>query len=137
MADPAFAGGFTATATAAIPADARGSGAALIEGRPAVDVNGDGTLERLAVTSAGKAFSITDAAPVAYRRIVDITKCNACHQELTLHGNSRTGNAELCATCHNPNATDINRRVAGSSCEVVTGTLDDQSIDLKLSLIHI
>ena len=73
--------------------------------------------------------------PVPYRTIVDIVKCNNCHQELTLHGNSRTGNAELCATCHNPNATDINRRVAGSNCEVVTGTLDDQSIDLKY-MIH-
>ena len=42
---------------------------------------------------------------------------------------------ERCATCHNPNATDINRRVAGSNCEVVTGTLDDQSIDLKY-MVH-
>ena len=73
MADPAFAGGFAATATVAIPADgAKGSGEALIEGRPAVDVNGDGTLERLAVPSAGKTFAITDATPVAYRQIVDI-----------------------------------------------------------------
>ncbi|MDH5175500.1 MAG: OmcA/MtrC family decaheme c-type cytochrome [Gammaproteobacteria bacterium] len=133
--DPAFAGGFVATATAAIPATAKGSGSALIEGRPAVDVNGDGTLERLAVTSVGKDFAITDTAPVAYRQIVDIAKCNDCHQELTLHGNSRTGNAQLCATCHNPNATDINRRVAGSNCETVTGTLDDQAIDLKF-MIH-
>lgn len=133
--DPAFAGGFIATATAAIPAGATGSGSALIEGRPAVDVNGDGTLERLAVTSVGKDFAITDTTPVGYRQIVDIAKCNDCHQELTLHGNSRTGNAQLCATCHNPNATDINRRVAGSNCETVTGTLDDQAIDLKY-MIH-
>ena len=47
----------------------------------------------------------------------------------------RTGNTELCATCHNPNATDISRRVAGSNCEIVTGTLDDQTIDLKF-MIH-
>jgi OmcA/MtrC family decaheme c-type cytochrome len=135
VADPAFPGGFVATASVAIPASATGSGSALIEGRPAVDVNGDGTLERLAVTSVGKDFAITDSAPVAYRQIVDIAKCNDCHQELTLHGNSRTGNAQLCATCHNPNATDINRRVAGSSCETVTGTLNDQAIDLKF-MIH-
>jgi OmcA/MtrC family decaheme c-type cytochrome len=115
--------------------DAKGSGEALIEGRPAVDVNGDGTRERLAVPSVGKTFAITDATPVAYRQIVDIAKCNDCHQELTLHGDSRTGNIGLCATCHNPNATDINRRVAGSSCEIVTGTLDDQTIDLKY-MVH-
>ena len=84
---------------------------------------------------AAGAFAITDATPVAYRKIVDIEKCNDCHLEVTLHGNSRTGNAELCATCHNPNATDINRRVAGSNCESVTGTLDDQTIDFKV-MIH-
>ena len=104
VADPAFAGRFTATATVAISGDAKGSGAALIEGRPAVDVNGDAR-SSASLSSAGKAFAITDATPVAYRTIVDIVKCNNCHQELTLHGNSRTGNAELCATCHNPNAT--------------------------------
>jgi OmcA/MtrC family decaheme c-type cytochrome len=133
--DPAFPGGFKATATRSIPADATGSGSALIEGRPTVDVDGNGTRERIPVASAGKAFAITDAAPVAYREVVNITKCNDCHKQLTLHGESRTGNAELCATCHNPNATDINRRVAGSSCETVTGTLDDQSIDFKF-MVH-
>jgi OmcA/MtrC family decaheme c-type cytochrome len=133
--NPAHPGGFMATATVPIPAGATGSGEALVEGRPAVDVNGDGTLERLAVTSVGKPFAITDASPVPYRQIVDIVKCNDCHQELTIHGNSRTGNTELCATCHNPDATDVSRRVVASDCEVVTGTLDDQTIDLKF-MIH-
>jgi OmcA/MtrC family decaheme c-type cytochrome len=133
--DPAFPGGFMATAAVPIPAGATGSGEALIEGRPAVDVNGDGTPDRIAVTSVGEAFAITDATAVPYRQVVDIEKCNDCHENLTLHGNSRTGNTELCATCHNPNATDIARRVAGTSCETVTGTLDDQTIDLKF-MIH-
>ena len=44
-------------------------------------------------------------------------------------------NIELCTACHNPNATDIVRRVAGSDCEAVTGTLDDQAIDFKY-MIH-
>ena len=118
-----------------IPSGATGSGSALLEGRPAVDLNGDGTFETLAVNSVGKTFAITDATPVPYRQVVDIAKCNDCHEELTLHGNNRTGNTELCATCHNPNATDINRRVAGSNCEAVTGTLDDQTIDFKF-MIH-
>jgi OmcA/MtrC family decaheme c-type cytochrome len=135
VADPAFPGSFSATATKPIPATATGSGAALLEGRPAVDLNGDGTLETLSVDASGRTFAITDATPVAYRKIVDIERCNDCHQEVSLHGNSRTGNTELCATCHNPNATDVNRRVAGSSCESVTGTLDDQTIDFKV-MIH-
>jgi OmcA/MtrC family decaheme c-type cytochrome len=133
--DPNFPGGFKATATVPIPADAVGSGSALIEGRPTVDIDGNGTRDRIPVASAGLAFAITDGAPVAYREVVDISKCNDCHKQLSLHGESRTGNPELCATCHNPNATDINRRVAGSNCETVTGTLDDQTIDFKV-MVH-
>jgi OmcA/MtrC family decaheme c-type cytochrome len=137
--DPAFPGAFKATATAAIPAAAAGSGSALLEGRPNVriDTNGDGVLETVAVpvTASGKAFAITDAAPVPYRAVVDIAKCNDCHKQLSLHGENRAGNAELCAVCHNPNATDIARRVAGSKCQSVTGTLDDQTIDFKV-MVH-
>jgi OmcA/MtrC family decaheme c-type cytochrome len=137
--DPAFPGAFKATASVAIPADATGSGSALLEGRPNVriDTNGDGVLETVAVpvTASGKAFAITDATPVPYRAVVDISKCNDCHKQLSFHGENRAGNAELCAACHNPNATDINRRVAGSNCQEVTGTLDDQTIDFKV-MVH-
>ena len=137
--DTTIPGAFKATATIAIPVAATGSGSALLEGRPNVyidtDLDGDTELTAVPVVSTGKAFAITDATPVAYREIVDIDKCNDCHKQLSLHGENRSGNAELCATCHNPNATDINRRVAGSSCQTVTGTLDDQSIDFKV-MVH-
>jgi OmcA/MtrC family decaheme c-type cytochrome len=133
--DPAVPGAFKATAALAIPAFATGSGSALVEGRPTVDVNGDGVRERIPVPSVGKAFAITDTAAVPYRKIVAIERCDDCHAQLSLHGESRTNNAELCAICHNPNATDINRRVAGSNCQAVTGTLDDQTIDFKV-MVH-
>jgi OmcA/MtrC family decaheme c-type cytochrome len=144
--DPDFEGAFRATSATVIPAGATGSGAAIIEGRPGVDVTGDGVPDRIAVTSVGMTFAITDAEPVDYGAIVDIAKCNDCHQQLTLHGDGRTNNAELCASCHNPNATDINRRVDGSpgpdplppgepgSCVDVAGT-DDQTIDFKY-MVH-
>jgi OmcA/MtrC family decaheme c-type cytochrome len=135
VADPAYPGGFTATAATAIPAAATGSGTAFLEGHPGVDVDGNGTPDPVPVRAAQMAFAITDAAPVAYRPIVDIARCDSCHKQLALHGNNRVDNVELCAACHNPNATDINRRVAGSSCEAVTGTLNDQAIDLKY-MIH-
>jgi OmcA/MtrC family decaheme c-type cytochrome len=86
-------------------------------------------------SASGKPFAITDSTAVPRRSVVDIAKCNDCHKQLSLHGNNRTGNTELCAACHNPNATDIARRVAGSSCETVTGTLDDQTIDFKV-MVH-
>jgi len=133
--DPDFPGAFKATSTLPIPAGATGSGSALIEGRPVVDIGGDGTLDRVPVAASGLAFAITDAQPVPYRDVVAIERCDDCHKQLSLHGNGRTDNAELCATCHNPNATDIARRVAGSDCETVTGTLDDQTIDFKI-MIH-
>ena len=132
---PSIQGAFQVTAATPIPLDAIGSGSALLEGHPAVDINGDGVADTIPVVADGETFAITDASPVPYRDIVAIEKCNDCHGQLTAHGNNRTGNIELCAVCHNPNATDINRRVAGSECEAVTGTLDDQTVDLKV-MIH-
>jgi OmcA/MtrC family decaheme c-type cytochrome len=133
--NPAYAGSFVATAALPIPAGVTGSGEAFVEGHPALDVDGDGDLDTIPVPSVGQGFAITDVQAVAPRQIVDLVKCNACHQQLALHGNNRVDNLELCAACHNPNATDILRRVAGSDCETVTGSLDDQSVDFKY-MIH-
>jgi OmcA/MtrC family decaheme c-type cytochrome len=133
--DPAFPGSFKATSARPIPLTATGSGSALLEGHPAVDVDGDGDLETLAVKAVGQTFRITDATAVGYKAIVDIGKCNDCHQNLSLHGNNRTSNAELCATCHNPNATDIAQRVAGTECDTLAGGLDDVTIDFKY-MVH-
>jgi OmcA/MtrC family decaheme c-type cytochrome len=41
---------------------------------------------------------------------VDIAKCDNCHEYLSLHGSNRNDNEQLCAVCHNPDATDIRRR---------------------------
>jgi len=123
---------FSKAATVPIPVGIVGSGMAVIEGRPQVPI--DGVLTNLQVTSVGIPFAITDAAPVDRRKVVNIDKCNDCHKVLSLHGNNRTNNTELCSTCHNPNATDINRRVAGSACVMGAGP-DDQTIDFK-RMIH-
>ena len=122
----------TADVTQVIPSGITGSGTAFLEGRPRVDL-GDG-LVSLAVAGDGLAFPITDAAAVERRQVVNIDKCNDCHKNLALHGDNRSGNTELCATCHNANATDINRRVAGSDCDIELG-LEDVSIDLK-RMVH-
>lgn len=123
---------FTQTSTLAIPTGITGSGAAIVEGRPQVDL-GNG-LVSLAVVGVGESFAITDATAQDRRNIVDIQKCNDCHNTLALHGDNRVGNTELCSTCHNPNTTDINRRVAGGACEVADGG-DDAPIDLK-RMVH-
>lgn len=127
---------FTKSATVAIPTGITGSGMAILEGRPRANVNYTGTPVRvsLRVTGAGLPFAITDPAAVDRRMVVDINKCNDCHNVLSLHGNNRTGNTELCSTCHNANATDVQRRVAASACVNTLGA-DDQTIDMK-RMIH-
>ena len=121
---------FEKSAPAAIPTGISGSGTAALEGRPQVDL-GSG-LESLSVAGASMAFAIDDPAAVARRAVVDIEKCNDCHKTLSLHGDNRVGNTELCATCHNPNATDINRRA--DQCATDLGT-EDEPIDMKV-MVH-
>lgn len=123
---------FTKTASQAIPTGITGSGVAILEGRPEVDL-GNGLVE-LQVVANGKTFAITDATPQDRRKVVNIAKCNDCHKTLALHGENRVGNTELCSTCHNPNATDIQRRVATGECGMTLGT-DDESIDMK-HMVH-
>jgi len=133
-------GTFAATATIPVPAFMTGSGAAILEGRPRVDANGDGALESLPVAASGLSFAITDSSPKARRQVVELRRCNECHNVLSLHGGNRTDNTELCTTCHNPNNTDIARR--GAPCgnlptDPVAPGLgpDDMAIDFKF-MIH-
>ena len=122
---------FTKSATVAVPTGITGSGKAILEGHPQVSI--DGVLMSPGVAAAGIPFAITDPTPVDRRRVVNISKCNDCHKVLSLHGANRTGNTELCSTCHNPNATDIGRRAAAiGNC--ATGTTEEP-IDFK-RMIH-
>ena len=123
-------GEYSVTSAVAIPAGVTGSGAATIDGHPAVDV--DGSVERIAVTNAISYFGITDAEAVARRNAVAIERCDACHNQLSIHGNNRTDNVEVCVTCHNPNNTDVNRRAGDCAAELGT---DDESVDMKW-MIH-
>ncbi len=124
-------GTYTVTSPVAVPATVSGSLAAALEGHPWRDLNGDGLTsgdERIAVTN-GVAYAGIDAAPTVPRRsVVDIDKCDDCHNRLAVHGNNRTENLEHCTMCHNPNATDINRRAG--QCLADLGP-DDTPIDFK------
>lgn len=126
-------GTFTVTSPTAIPMTATGSLSVAIEGHPAVDVYNDGSPERIAVTNAVLYAPITDANAVARRMVVDIQKCDDCHNQLSLHGNNRTDKPEVCVTCHNPMNSDINQR-AGDPCNATLGP-DDSPIDFK-HMIH-
>ncbi len=128
-------GTFTVTSTTAIPLDAVGSLAVALEGHPAVDVNPDiAGAERIAVKTAVAYARITDATLVKRRVPVQIAKCDDCHHQLSLHGSNRTDNPEVCVICHNPDATDVNRRVAGSTCVNELGDVEE-AIDFK-RMVH-
>lgn len=123
-----------------------GSGTVGMDGHPAGDVGGEvGVFDtNIPVTNVTRAFAITDATPEARRVVVDVAKCQDCHgvnDGLALHGGNRTDNPQHCASCHNGNATDVNRRpfdpdgVADNFNEAALDTLEDQTIDFKY-MIH-
>jgi OmcA/MtrC family decaheme c-type cytochrome len=143
VAGPDGSGNFTLTlAGKVIPLGTTGSGRAALYGRTSKDVDGNGTKENVRIKAAYKDFAITDATPVARRTVVDIAKCDKCHDSLSLHGDARTDEPGLCVICHNPSATDVNRRPKGAGTGGLfpdaTLSLDgkaEEAIDFK-RLIH-
>lgn len=127
-------GTFSITADVSIPSNVAGSGVAAIEGHPAGDFDGDGTFsDRIPVTSVFQSFAIGGSSPDDRRAVVDIDDCNRCHGQLSLHGDNRTNEPQVCVICHNANATDRNRRPddAASSAD---GKIEE-AIDFKY-MIH-
>lgn len=115
-ATPVGDGTYTITSPTAIPSDVIGSGTIGIEGHPAGDFDGDGNYtDRVPVASVVSYFPITDSTAQPRRVVVALSKCQNCHGQndgLSLHGNNRTDNVQLCVICHNPNATDLSQRPA-------------------------
>ncbi|BCS31763.1 hypothetical protein TBR22_A09670 [Luteitalea sp. TBR-22] len=137
-------GTYTATSPLPIPVTATGTGQVALEGHPAgQDATGAWTV-RVPVRSAYRTFLITGPAVVPRRTVVTVTKCLGCHRsdgtgaapQLTLHGNNRTEETQVCVMCHNPNNTDIVYRLP-TDPQVRLGryTLPEQSLDFK-SLVH-
>jgi len=94
-----------------VPSDAEGSYSVGYEGRITRDVNGES--ERDSAENAIVAVAVTDSEPMARRMIVDDAKCEACHSNLSLHGDNRKNANEYCQTCHMPAATDEAVRLEG------------------------
>ncbi len=131
-------GSYSITSTEPVPATASGSGVVAIEGHPAGDFDGDGAFtDRVPVKSVVDFFPITDTSAVARRDVVDIAKCNTCHGSLSLHGNNRTDEPQVCVICHNPNMTDLAVRPTddmGNHVAGVDGKIEE-AIDFKV-MIH-
>ena len=110
-----------------------GSGSVLMEGRLSADFNAPAGVfgDQQPVTSALVPFAITDASPIPRRQIVSLEKCQDCHSVndgLNFHGNNRSDNNEACASCHNPNSTDLFRRPVDP--DGIADGLNEAAIDL-------
>jgi OmcA/MtrC family decaheme c-type cytochrome len=95
-----------------IPNDAVGTWTFSADVRRVTTID-DGSDEGLDVTEG--AFNpifyaaVTDDDPAPRRVIVDMEKCNACHDRLAFHGGQRF-NVQECLICHRPNETDAGDR---------------------------
>ena len=137
-------GTYQATAPLPVPFTASGTGVVAMEGHPAgPDATGAYTV-RIPVKSVFANFRITDAVAVPRRQVVTVSKCMLCHKSdgtgvaprLTLHGNNRTEEPQVCVVCHNPNNTDIPFRLATDPKVVIgSNSYPEQSLDFK-RLVH-
>lgn len=113
-----------------IPEDATGSFSLGAEAYRNVLLNA-GTTSEMSVRETAENpvfyFPVTDAEPVPRRMVVADEKCEACHQNLALHGTIRHNATEYCQMCHNPLADDSPFRPEEE--------LPARSIDFKL-MIH-
>jgi OmcA/MtrC family decaheme c-type cytochrome len=125
-------GSYTVTAPAPLPAAVTGGVAVALEGHPVVALPSTGELSRIPVEGA------VSFAGAPRREIVSIEKCNACHEALAFHGDNRVDNIQLCAICHNPDATDVRRREGAGFSWATPSPLDgkgEESVDMRF-MIH-
>jgi formylmethanofuran dehydrogenase subunit E len=101
------------TFSATVPMDAEGSYSVGFEGRITTEVNGEN--ERDSAENYIVPVAVTDAEAEARRLIVDDAKCEACHSNLSLHGDNRKNASMYCQTCHRPDATDEEVRLEGEN----------------------
>jgi hypothetical protein len=99
------------TFSAAIPQSAKGSYSVGFEGRITTEVHGDD--ERDAAENFIVPVAVTDSEAQDRPMIVDDAKCEACHSNLSFHGDNRKNATEYCQTCHRHDVTDENRRLEG------------------------
>jgi OmcA/MtrC family decaheme c-type cytochrome len=134
-----FDGSFQVAYQQAIPAGglATGSGAAVIDGHPAVVLEGDVDPTNIFITDAVGFFSIDEASVTATprRQSVDIDQCLNCHQNLVLHGSNRADEVNSCVTCHNPRNTDRDVRAIGIANPPPSDGKDEESLDFK-TMVH-
>jgi OmcA/MtrC family decaheme c-type cytochrome len=141
-------GRFSYTFKASLPDGATGTWAAGLEAR-----RGSGATDAGSWPFTGESINEWADNPVAYvdtatgvapggtptprRQVIARASCNACHGDLSAHGDLRH-NPEYCVMCHAPDATDWSQRPKANNDTNLGATYDDieeRSIHFKV-LIH-
>jgi OmcA/MtrC family decaheme c-type cytochrome len=128
---------YTLARAPASPLPGTGTGRVGFEGHVAADFTTPTVFDdEVPVTSVVRDFVLTGTL-TPRRQVVDIAKCDNCHDFLSLHGGNRNDEPAICVICHNPNATDIGRRPISTDTPVLTTTDGkvEEAIDFK-TLIH-
>jgi OmcA/MtrC family decaheme c-type cytochrome len=137
----------TYTDTIALPAGATGTWAVGMEARR---VNQALTAQERKLGNLGPTATFNEFAPVnpvvefdtskagtaqtsktlSRRKVVEVQRCNVCHETLSVHGGLRHS-PEYCVMCHTPNNTDVARRPknAGGAPEDPNATNTAATID--------
>jgi len=135
LVGPDAQGVFQFTPNAALPDDATGTWSLGAEARRNVMLTSSVSATEAAVNPV-VTFSVDNSPPLVRRTVVDVQLCGSCHGEFSkdfsVHGGSRN-QVEYCVLCHNPNASDADRRDRDPA-QVAAGALT-ATIDFKV-LIH-
>lgn len=95
--------------TYTVPAGDSGTIAIGMEGYRNETIDGYDDPIRVASFNPVAYASLAGSEPTPRRQIVDVAKCNQCHNDLAIHGGSRK-NPEYCVLCHNTTNSDIEVR---------------------------
>jgi OmcA/MtrC family decaheme c-type cytochrome len=104
-------GAFSYTFDFVLPQDSTGTYALGMEGYVMETIEGVEEPVRVAGFNPVAYVNLEGGDPVPRRQVVDRELCNACHNDLALHGTIRQ-NTEYCVSCHNPYGTDEAQRPA-------------------------
>ncbi len=98
-------GAYRYTFEFALPVNSTATYAVGMEGYQMVPIQGEEGPVRVAGFNPVAYVSLDDREPVPRRQVVERDLCNACHEELAIHGGIRK-NTEYCVLCHNATASD-------------------------------
>lgn len=111
VVEDAGGGAYRYTFTYLLPEDATGTYAVGMEGYVMETIDGLEAPVRVPGFNPVAYVALDGSEPAPRRQVVDIEKCNACHNGLALHGTVRQ-NTEYCVLCHNSTGSDEARRPA-------------------------